>query len=85
MIGHLPFAAYNAGEGRVMQAIKANESKNLPTDYWSLSLPKETMNYVPKILALSKVIRENEQNITFPKVTIAIKHWPHLMSANKSR
>lgn len=63
----LALAAYNAGEGRVMQAIKANESKNLPTDYWSLSLPKETMNYVPKILALSKVIRENEQNITFPK------------------
>ncbi|WP_252516194.1 transglycosylase SLT domain-containing protein, partial [Escherichia coli] len=53
----LALAAYNAGEGRVMQAIKANESKNLPTDYWSLSLPKETMNYVPKILALSKVIR----------------------------
>ncbi|NBM48964.1 murein transglycosylase D [Proteus sp. G2666] len=63
----LALAAYNAGEGRVMQAIKANESKNLPTDYWSLSLPKETMNYVPKILALSKVIRENEENITFPK------------------
>ncbi|HEJ9486975.1 murein transglycosylase D [Proteus sp. GOKU] len=63
----LALAAYNAGEGRVMQAIKANESQNLPTDYWSLSLPKETMNYVPKILALSKVIRENEENITFPK------------------
>lgn len=63
----LALAAYNAGEGRVMQAIKANESQNLPTDYWSLSLPKETMNYVPKILALSKVIRENEQTITFPK------------------
>ncbi len=63
----LALAAYNAGEGRVMQAIKANESKNLPTDYWSLSLPKETMNYVPKILALSKVIRENEADITFPK------------------
>lgn len=62
----LALAAYNAGEGRVMQAIKANESKNLPTDYWSLSLPKETMNYVPKILALSKVIRENEDTITFP-------------------
>ena len=49
----LALAAYNAGEGRVMQAIKLM-SKNLPTDYWSLSLPKETMNYVPKILALSK-------------------------------
>lgn len=62
----LALAAYNAGEGRVMQAMKANESKNLPTDYWSLSLPKETMNYVPKILALSKVIRENQDTIILP-------------------
>ncbi|OAT25201.1 murein transglycosylase D [Proteus myxofaciens] len=62
----LALAAYNAGEGRVMQAMKANESKNLPTDYWSLSLPKETMNYVPKILALSKVIQENQETIILP-------------------
>ncbi|CAM3345099.1 lytic murein transglycosylase C, membrane-bound [Xenorhabdus nematophila ATCC 19061] len=57
----LTIAAYNSGEGRVMRAIKDNEAKGKPTDFWSLSLPRETMNYVPKILALSNIIRYNEQ------------------------
>lgn len=54
-------AAYNCGEGCVLNAIKKNEVLGLPTDYWSLSLPKETMNYVPKILALSNILRNSDQ------------------------
>ncbi|AOM42708.1 murein transglycosylase D [Xenorhabdus hominickii] len=56
----LTIAAYNSGEGRVMRAIKDNTLKGKPTDFWSLSLPRETMHYVPKILALSNIIRHNE-------------------------
>lgn len=52
----LALAAYNAGEGRVSRAIERNEKLGLPTDYWNLSLPTETQNYVPKLLALSQVI-----------------------------
>ncbi len=70
MFGHdweLTLAAYNCGEGCVMNAIKKNEAAGLPTDFWSLSLPKETKQYVPKILALSQVLREPEKyQVTLP-------------------
>lgn len=52
----LALAAYNAGEGTVSRAIERNERLGLPTDYWNLSLPQETMDYVPKLLALSQVV-----------------------------
>ena len=52
----LALAGYNAGAGTVQRAIKQNIKKGKPTDYWSLSLPKETMNYVPRLLAVAKVL-----------------------------
>lgn len=64
MFGHdweLTLAAYNCGEGCVLNAIKKNEEAGLPTDFWSLSLPKETKQYVPKILALSQILRAPEK------------------------
>jgi membrane-bound lytic murein transglycosylase D len=36
----LTVAAYNSGEGRVVQAVKANRAKGKPTDFWALSLPR---------------------------------------------
>ncbi|UNU73222.1 LysM peptidoglycan-binding domain-containing protein [Moraxella nasovis] len=52
----LALAAYNAGPGRVSRAIAANEAAGLPTDYWSLRLPTETMNYVPRFLAVAQIV-----------------------------
>lgn len=52
----LALAAYNAGEGRVGRAIERNRKLGLSTDFWSLPLPKETRDYVPKLLALVDVI-----------------------------
>ncbi len=52
----LALAAYNSGEGTVKRAIEQNKKLNLPTDYWNLSLPTETINYVPKLLALSNIV-----------------------------
>lgn len=52
----LALAAYNAGEGRISRAIERNEKLGLPSDYWNLALPKETEDYVPKLLALSQVV-----------------------------
>lgn len=57
----LTFAAYNGGGGTVSRAIRKNKEKGLPTDYWSLNLPKETTSYVPKILAISALIEAPEQ------------------------
>ncbi len=56
----LALAAYNSGEGRVKRAMKNNARKNLPTDFWSLDLPRETRAYVPKLLALADVISRPE-------------------------
>ncbi|MHA7000900.1 LysM peptidoglycan-binding domain-containing protein [Aeromonas schubertii] len=54
-------AAYNAGEGRVRNAIVRNQKRGQSTDYWSLDLPRETAQYVPKILAMADVISNSER------------------------
>lgn len=57
----LAIAAYNSGPGRVGRAIKRNRSAGKPTDFWSLRLPKETRQYVPRLLALAEVVREPQR------------------------
>lgn len=54
----LALAAYNAGGGRVARAVRKNTNKGLPIDFWSLDLPKETDNYVPRLLALAAILRD---------------------------
>ncbi|MBR7889033.1 LysM peptidoglycan-binding domain-containing protein [Marinomonas sp. A79] len=54
-------ASYNSGEGTVMRAIRKNRKAGLPTDFWSLDLPKETRAYVPKLIALAKIIKNPDQ------------------------
>lgn len=53
----LALAAYNSGQGTVSRAIRRNQAKGKPTDFWSLDLPRETRAYVPKLLALAKLLR----------------------------
>ena len=52
----LALAAYDLGQGRIEQAIQYNKSVGKKTDFWSLSLPSETKNYIPKLLALAQII-----------------------------
>lgn len=52
----LALAAYNAGEGRVSRAIKYNRARGRKTDYWSIKLPRETREYVPRLLAYKEII-----------------------------
>ncbi len=60
----LALASYNYGKGNVRKSIERNEYRNLPTDYWSLSLPDETTNYVPRLLAIAKIFANaNEYNV----------------------
>ncbi|MFC0228894.1 murein transglycosylase D [Serratia aquatilis] len=64
----LTIAAYNSGEGRVMQAVKANKRQGRSTEFWALSLPRETSIYVPKMLALSDIIKHSKKyGIRLPK------------------
>ena len=52
----LALAAYNAGEGRVGRAIRSNRKAGRPIDFWHLDLPKETQDYVPRLLAVSRIV-----------------------------
>jgi membrane-bound lytic murein transglycosylase D len=57
----LALAAYNTGKGNLKKAINKNRAKGLGTDYWSLSLHKETMNYVPRLLAIARIFANTEK------------------------
>jgi membrane-bound lytic murein transglycosylase D len=54
----LALAAYNSGEGRVHRAVRANRKKGKPTDFWHLKLPTETAAYVPKMMALRRLVND---------------------------
>ncbi|MCU7958774.1 MAG: transglycosylase SLT domain-containing protein [gamma proteobacterium symbiont of Bathyaustriella thionipta] len=57
----LALAAYNAGGGRVSQALKKARTAGKSGDFWSLKLPRETRNYVPRLLAVAQLIAEPEK------------------------
>ena len=71
----LALAAYNSGGGTVRKAVRYNKKKGLPTDFWSLKLPKETRAYVPKLIAISQIFKApSKYGITLP----AIKNQPQI-------
>lgn len=53
---HLALAAYNAGEGKIHYTMAYNQRRGRPTSYQYLRLRAETRHYVPKLLALSRII-----------------------------
>ncbi|HEX9707888.1 MAG TPA: LysM peptidoglycan-binding domain-containing protein [Steroidobacteraceae bacterium] len=56
----LAIAAYNYGPGNIQRAINRNLALRRKTDFFSLSLPAETRAYVPKLVALAKMLRTPE-------------------------
>ena len=65
----LALAAYNSGAGTVRKAIRRNKRRGKATDFWSLKLPKETRAYVPKLLALKKIIASpDDYDLTLPMI-----------------
>ncbi|KEY91352.1 embrane-bound lytic murein transglycosylase D [Candidatus Photodesmus blepharus] len=54
-------AAYNSGGGRMSRAIQKNNKLGKSTDLLSLDLPKETSNYILKLLALADVIANQKK------------------------
>jgi membrane-bound lytic murein transglycosylase D len=58
---YLTFAAYNAGPGRVHGAIRTAGSR----DYWTIAnrraLPRESRDYVPKLIAAALIAKQPEQ------------------------
>jgi membrane-bound lytic murein transglycosylase D len=59
---HLALASYNAGERRVRGARQYNRKRGRPDDYVHLrTLKPETRNYVPKLIAFAKVVKDPEK------------------------
>ena len=56
----LALSGYNAGPGNVRRALRRNRESNKPLDFFALPLPAETQAYVPKLLALRKLIEDPE-------------------------
>jgi membrane-bound lytic murein transglycosylase D len=53
---YLAIAAYNGGEGTVSAAVQRNAAMGRPTDFFSLQLRAETSAYVPKLLAIRRIV-----------------------------
>lgn len=54
----LAIAGYNAGELNVSRAVERNRAKGKPIDFFSLDLPRETEAYVPKLLAMRRIVED---------------------------
>lgn len=66
----LALAGYNAGEGTVLKAMRNNRRRRRSTDFWSLRLPRETKQYVPRLLALRDIVATPE------KLSISLRPIP---------
>ncbi len=53
----LAMAAYNAGDGRVKKQLREQKV----TDYWKLHSMRETMRYVPRIIAAKEIYSQPEK------------------------
>ena len=56
----LAIAAYNYGAGNVQRAINHNRALRRHTNFFSLSLPAETRAYVPKLIAIARIVDNPE-------------------------
>jgi membrane-bound lytic murein transglycosylase D len=56
----LAIAAYNCGEALVERAVNMNRAAGRPVDFWDVWLPGETRAYVPKLLAMKRLVRDPE-------------------------
>ncbi|HJY41241.1 MAG TPA: LysM peptidoglycan-binding domain-containing protein, partial [Steroidobacteraceae bacterium] len=54
----LAVAAYNCGEANIARAVARNRKAGKPTDFFSLKLPRETRAYVPKLLAMRRIVND---------------------------
>jgi membrane-bound lytic murein transglycosylase D len=54
----LAIAAYNCGEGNIQRAVDQNLRLGRPIDFWHLQLPRETLSYVPKLLAMRRIVTD---------------------------
>src|SRR5437588_396920 len=54
----LAIAAYNCGEALIDRAVAMNRATGHPVDFWNVWLPGETRAYVPKLLAMKRLVMD---------------------------
>ncbi|WP_413934651.1 lytic transglycosylase domain-containing protein [Nitrospira sp. BLG_1] len=59
----LAMASYNAGEERIRKLLKEQKI----TDYWKMHGPRETMRYVPRIIAAKEIYSQPEKYLGLTK------------------
>lgn len=59
----LAMASYNAGEERIRKLLKEQKI----TDYWKMHGPRETMRYVPRIIAAKEIYSQPEKYLGLSK------------------
>ncbi len=71
----LAIAAYNCGPGNINKAVKKNGSVLKGASFWNLaSLPKETKDYIPKLLALAAIVQDpGKYGLVLPSLNDAPK------------
>lgn len=66
---HLALAAYNSGGGNVNRALRNNRAAGGNGTFWELNLPAETRAYVPKMVALARLMADPEAHgINLPSI-----------------
>jgi len=66
---YLTIAAYNAGPSLLDRRINQNKRKGDQIDFWSLNVPSQTKNYVPKYIALKELILNSDNyGIKMPEI-----------------
>lgn len=78
----LALAAYNWGEGAVARAQAKNRRLGKPTDYSHLKMPRETSNYVPKLLAVKNIVSDPA---SFGVVLYDIPNQPYFAAVTPSK
>jgi membrane-bound lytic murein transglycosylase D len=78
----LAIAAYNGGEGTVSGAVQRNANAGRATDFFSLDLRPETRDYVPKLLAVRRLVGNP---VAFGLQFAAIPNTPYFASVDPGR
>ena len=79
---HLALASYNWGENAVLRAVNTNRNAGKPTDFNSLTMPKETQQYVPKLQAIKMIVAHPERyGIKLP----SIPNEPYFVSVERTQ